>query len=105
MLQVLSKLPQLSQVDLSYQYVYGALPANISFARLEVLTLVTTYLTVGIGSPSFYMATIPDASRVAERCHQQCKLALTPHCGWPYCTIDPHEDELADIALMTDLRL
>ena len=49
-LQVLSKLPQLRQIDLSYQYLYGTLPANISFASLAILTLATTYLTVGMAS-------------------------------------------------------
>ena len=50
--QVLARLPQLQQVDLSHQFLYGALPANLSFASLEGLTLTTTYLTVGIGSLS-----------------------------------------------------
>ncbi len=52
MLQILSGLPKLQQIDFSYQYLYGTLPANISFASLEVLTLATTYLTVGTVSLS-----------------------------------------------------
>ena len=58
-LQVLARLPQLQQVDLSYQFVYGALPASLSFASLEGLTLTATYLTVRTGSLSIFIASHP----------------------------------------------
>lgn len=51
-LQILSKLPQLRRVNLSYQFLYGALPANLSFASLEALILTTTYLMVRMAALS-----------------------------------------------------
>ena len=46
MLQILSQLPKLRRINFSHQFLYSALPANLSFASLESLTLHTTYLMV-----------------------------------------------------------